>query len=133
MQRLHVGILIFDDVELLDLAGPFEVFSRARLVLGVESRRSDESAPALLARGDHSLCGIVSFPARLTLQKSTLRGRRQETAAAGTYQPMAWAPWRGSALPRQEPQPRPAKSENGRYVIYAPQTGCLAPGCGAAW
>jgi hypothetical protein len=29
----------------LDLAGPFEVFSRTRLAPGVESRRSDESAP----------------------------------------------------------------------------------------
>ena len=40
-----VGILIFDDVEVLDFAGPFEVFSRARLVAGAESRRTDESAP----------------------------------------------------------------------------------------
>ena len=30
MQKLNVGILIFDDVELLDFAGPFEVFSRTR-------------------------------------------------------------------------------------------------------
>jgi transcriptional regulator GlxA family with amidase domain len=40
-----VGILIFDGVEVLDFAGPYEVFSRTRLVPGVESRRSDESAP----------------------------------------------------------------------------------------
>jgi len=40
-----VGILIFDDVEVLDFAAPFEVFSRTRLVAGVESRRSDDSAP----------------------------------------------------------------------------------------
>jgi transcriptional regulator GlxA family with amidase domain len=45
MERLHVGILIFDGVEVLDFAGPFEVFSRTRLTPGVESRRSDESAP----------------------------------------------------------------------------------------
>lgn len=43
--QLNVGILIFPDVEVLDFAGPFEVFSRTRLVPGVESRRSDESAP----------------------------------------------------------------------------------------
>jgi transcriptional regulator GlxA family with amidase domain len=42
---MRVGILVFDDVEVLDFAGPFEVFSRARLTPGVESRRSDESAP----------------------------------------------------------------------------------------
>jgi transcriptional regulator GlxA family with amidase domain len=43
--RQSVGILIFDDVEVLDFAGPFEVFSRTRLVPGAESRRTDESAP----------------------------------------------------------------------------------------
>lgn len=45
MNRVTVGILIFDGVEVLDFAGPYEVFSRARLVPGIESRRSDESAP----------------------------------------------------------------------------------------
>lgn len=43
--RTRVGILIFDNVEVLDFTGPFEVFSRTRLVPGPESRRSDESAP----------------------------------------------------------------------------------------
>jgi transcriptional regulator GlxA family with amidase domain len=43
--RQKVGILIFDDVEVLDFAGPFEVFSRTRTVAGAESRRSDDSAP----------------------------------------------------------------------------------------
>jgi len=43
--KRNVGILIFNDVEVLDFAGPFEVFSRTRLVAGAESRRSDESAP----------------------------------------------------------------------------------------
>jgi transcriptional regulator GlxA family with amidase domain len=41
----RVGILIFDNVEILDFAGPFEVFSRTRMVPGPESRRSEESAP----------------------------------------------------------------------------------------
>lgn len=45
MDRLHVGILIFDGVEVLDFAGPFEVFSRTRLTPGVAARRSEESAP----------------------------------------------------------------------------------------
>jgi len=45
MEILNVGILIFDNVEVLDFAGPFEVFSRTRLVPGVEARRSDEGAP----------------------------------------------------------------------------------------
>jgi transcriptional regulator GlxA family with amidase domain len=45
MTRRTVGILIFDDVEVLDFAGPFEVFSRTRLQGGVEARRSDDGAP----------------------------------------------------------------------------------------
>lgn len=45
MDKWNVGILIFDGVEILDFAGPFEVFSRARLVPGAASRRSEDSAP----------------------------------------------------------------------------------------
>ena len=45
MKKRNVGILIFDNVEVLDFAGPFEVFSRTRTAGGVESRRSDETAP----------------------------------------------------------------------------------------
>ena len=44
-RKLHVGILVFDDVEVLDFAGPFEVFSRTRSTPGLESRRSEDSAP----------------------------------------------------------------------------------------
>src|SRR5947209_1504532 len=40
-----VGIFIFDDVEVLDFAAPYEVFSRTRLQPGVESRRSNSTAP----------------------------------------------------------------------------------------
>ena len=45
MEQIRVGILIFENVEVLDFAGPFEVFSRTRLVPGTESRRSEDSAP----------------------------------------------------------------------------------------
>jgi transcriptional regulator GlxA family with amidase domain len=45
VERWKVGILVFEDVEVLDFAGPFEVFSRTRLVPGVASRRSEDSAP----------------------------------------------------------------------------------------
>ena len=45
MERWNVGILLFEGVEVLDFAGPFEVFSRTRLTPGIESRRTDESAP----------------------------------------------------------------------------------------
>ena len=45
ISKLTVGVFVFDEVEVLDFAGPFEVFSRTRLVAGVESRRSDDGAP----------------------------------------------------------------------------------------
>jgi transcriptional regulator GlxA family with amidase domain len=45
VQRRNVGIFVFDGVEVLDFAGPFEVFSRTRLSPGLDSRRSDETAP----------------------------------------------------------------------------------------
>ena len=43
--KINVAIFLFDGIEVLDFAGPFEVFSRTRLVPGLESRRNDESAP----------------------------------------------------------------------------------------
>ncbi len=43
--KLNIGILLFDGVEVLDFAGPFEVFSRTRIEPGLDSRRSDDSAP----------------------------------------------------------------------------------------
>lgn len=42
---MNTAILVFDNVEVLDFAGPFEVFSRTRLTPGVQSRRSEETAP----------------------------------------------------------------------------------------
>jgi len=45
MEQWTVGIFIFEDVEALDFAGPFEVFSRTRLEGGLESRRSPATAP----------------------------------------------------------------------------------------
>ena len=45
MDKLDVAIFIFDAVDVLDFAGPFEVFSRTRLTPGVESRRSEDTAP----------------------------------------------------------------------------------------
>ncbi len=63
-----VGILIFDDVEVLDFAGPFEVFSRTRLEPGSASRRSDETAPfrvftvAKAASPVHATGGLMVVP-----------------------------------------------------------------------
>lgn len=43
--KTNVGIFIFDGVEVLDFAGPYEVFSRTRTVPGLASRLDDSSAP----------------------------------------------------------------------------------------
>jgi transcriptional regulator GlxA family with amidase domain len=42
MNRRRVGILVFDEVEVLDFCGPFEVFATTRLD---ESRRREEPSP----------------------------------------------------------------------------------------
>ena len=42
MPRKKLGIVIFDEVEVLDFCGPFEVFSVARIN---EERRREESSP----------------------------------------------------------------------------------------
>lgn len=41
MNRKHVGIILFNDIEILDFCGPFEVFSATRL--NEEERRSEPS------------------------------------------------------------------------------------------
>ena len=45
VNKRNVGILIFDEVEVLDFAGPYEVFSRTRTEPGVASRRTETAAP----------------------------------------------------------------------------------------
>ena len=42
MPRKTVGIVLFDEVEVLDYCGPFEVFSVTRLD---ESRRREQPSP----------------------------------------------------------------------------------------
>jgi len=44
LDRWNVGVLLFDGVALLDVAGPFDVLNRARLEPGVESRRAEDGA-----------------------------------------------------------------------------------------
>jgi transcriptional regulator GlxA family with amidase domain len=44
VKRWSVGILIFDGVAALDVAGPLEVLSRARLEPGAESRHKEDEA-----------------------------------------------------------------------------------------
>ena len=42
-EKLNVGILIFDDVEVLDFAGPFEVFSRTARYIEYRRNPADGS------------------------------------------------------------------------------------------
>jgi transcriptional regulator GlxA family with amidase domain len=58
---LTVGILIFHEVEVLDVAGPFEVFSVARLH---EERRREESSPfrvLLVSEDEGQVTGVGGF------------------------------------------------------------------------
>ena len=41
----NVGIFIFDEVDVLDFTGPYEVFCGNRTVAGIESRLNSETAP----------------------------------------------------------------------------------------
>ncbi|MGD9412180.1 MAG: hypothetical protein PVJ54_09990, partial [Desulfobacterales bacterium] len=42
MEKKRVGIVLFEDIEVLDFCGPFEVFSVARLN---EDKRREEPSP----------------------------------------------------------------------------------------
>lgn len=42
MERKRVGIVLFEEIEVLDFCGPFEVFSAARLN---EEKRREEPSP----------------------------------------------------------------------------------------
>jgi len=69
MDRRRIGIFIFDDVEVLDFCGPFEVFSVTRLD---EARRREEPSPfevllvartldPVLTSGGMTVLPMVSF------------------------------------------------------------------------
>ena len=93
MQKLRVGILIFENVEVLDFAGPFEIFSRTRLEPGPDSRRTDETAPfevGLVAPtpgvvDQHAACPVelgrgAEVVARLRRDQLRVPGRLREGA-----------------------------------------------------
>ena len=42
MERKRVGIVVFEDIEVLDFCGPFEVFAATRLD---EAKRREEPSP----------------------------------------------------------------------------------------
>jgi transcriptional regulator GlxA family with amidase domain len=56
---LTVGILIFDQVEVLDVAGPFEVFSITRL--NEERRQQESSSPFRILLVSEKLCPVLAI------------------------------------------------------------------------
>jgi transcriptional regulator GlxA family with amidase domain len=56
---LTVGILIFDQVEVLDVAGPFEVFSITRL--NEERRQEESSSPFRILLVSEKLCPVLAI------------------------------------------------------------------------
>jgi transcriptional regulator GlxA family with amidase domain len=56
---LTVGILIFDQVEVLDVAGPFEVFSITRL--NEERRQEESSSPFRILLVSEKLCLVLAI------------------------------------------------------------------------
>lgn len=61
---MHIGIVLFDDVELLDMAGPYEVFTTAARM---HAREVGPAAPPLFTV--HTLaCGAASVRARAGLR-----------------------------------------------------------------
>jgi transcriptional regulator GlxA family with amidase domain len=63
-QKRTVAILIFDDVELLDFAGPFEVFSSVRNLTGEHERLMDVFAVAESLTPVRCRNGLVVQPER---------------------------------------------------------------------
>jgi transcriptional regulator GlxA family with amidase domain len=63
-QKRTVAILIFDDVELLDFAGPFEVFSSVRNLTGEHERLMDVFAVAESLAPVRCRNGLVVQPER---------------------------------------------------------------------
>jgi len=51
MERKRVGIVLFEDIEVLDFCGPFEVFSASRL--NEEKRREEPSPFEVLLVAEH--------------------------------------------------------------------------------
>ena len=74
MLRKRTGILIFPEVEVLDFAGPFEVFSVTRLN---EARRREEPSPfeiILVAEQDGTVTATGGLQVRAALHDRRLPG-----------------------------------------------------------
>jgi len=65
---LTVGILIFEQVEILDVAGPFEVFSVTRLN---DNHRWEESSPFRVLLVSEKMDQVLAYGLRLTPDVTT--------------------------------------------------------------
>ena len=45
IKKNNIGIFIFNDVDILDFSGPYEVFHRTRISPGIDSRLDNDDAP----------------------------------------------------------------------------------------
>ena len=101
IDKHNVAILLFDGVEVLDFAGPFEVFSRTRLVPGVESRPSDATAPfrvftvarkvePVMATGDLQLMPRYSFQTCPTVDFVVIPGGYGTRALLNDKETLDW-------------------------------------------
>ena len=62
MERKRVGIVLFEDIEVLDFCGPFEVFCAVRLN---EERRREEPSPfEVILVAEKSGPGATLIPCR---------------------------------------------------------------------
>ena len=105
MHRKSVGIVVFDDIEVLDFCGPFEVFSVTRLD---EAKRREEPSPfdvkLIPEKGGRSSptegCGWFPTTASTTARRSTSSASPAAGAPAGSWRTRSC--WSGFA--RRAPQ-----------------------------
>ena len=123
MTKLNVAILVFDDVEVLDFAGPFEVFSRTRIVPGAQSRRDEESAPfnvfsvaksstPVLAVGGLSITPRYSFKDAPSIDLLVVPGGFGTRPLLEDFTTLEWI--RQVAQPRRPSSPRACRRKRSR-------------------
>jgi transcriptional regulator GlxA family with amidase domain len=87
MERRTVGIVIFDDIEVLDFCGPFDVFSTTRLD---DTKRQEEPSPfevKLIAENGGHVCtsGGMRVCADYSFEGSMPSMRRRISSKADPY------------------------------------------------
>ena len=84
--RRRVAIVVFDEVEVLDFAGPFEVFSALRL--DEATRRESASPYEVIVAGVHP--GLVHCRGGLKVQPDTTIAELDPALGVGDVVPLGW-------------------------------------------